>query len=172
MNAPSADPGAPASPRRRRLLLGLGNDLLGDDAVGLLAVREARRQRPDPLPFDIRENAEAGLALLDEMTGFDEVLLVDAVKTGRHPPGFVHRIEAATLAPALALGSIHRLGVPEVLALGRALDLPMPASVRVLAVEVSDPFSITDQISPPVADALPRVVDHLLATLRAWESEP
>jgi Ni,Fe-hydrogenase maturation factor len=43
------------------LVLGLGNDILGDDAVGLLAARRLRRHLPASIP--ILESASGGLTL-------------------------------------------------------------------------------------------------------------
>ena len=49
------------APAPRRLVLGLGNDILGDDAVGLLAARRLRVVLPTSI--DILEAAGGGLTL-------------------------------------------------------------------------------------------------------------
>lgn len=159
-------------PGLRTLLLGLGNDILGDDSIGLRVVRELRRthlvtsprsKAPEepPVTLDIVETSEAGLALLDAISGYDEVILVDAVRTGAQPAGYLHEVEGEDL-PQSALGSPHFLGVPETLALGHALGLPMPARVLVFAVEVADPHTLSTSLTPAVEKALP----HIVRTLR------
>ena len=67
------------------LLLGLGNDILRDDAVGLVAARLLRGEFQDEV--EIVESAGAGLELLDLLEGHKRALLLDAVLTGEHPPG-------------------------------------------------------------------------------------
>lgn len=156
----------------RRLILGLGNDLLGDDAVGLHIVRALRPHLLPPPPtsplaptFEIAEAPNAGLALFDEFPGFDEVVIIDAVQTGRRPAGYLHRIDASTLSP-VAIQSPHFLGIPETLELGRELGLPMPRRVTLFAIEVTDPYTLSTQLSPPVAQALPRILKAIAAWLR------
>jgi hydrogenase maturation protease len=147
-----------------RLLLGLGNDILGDDAIGLLVVREIRREFGRSPPCEIRECSEGGIALLDEMTGFTEVILVDAVQSGRVPAGHLHEFTSDAL-PRIAFASAHGLGIPETLALGRALGLPMPDLVRIFAIEVEDPHSVSIRVSPAIARAFPAIVRRILKAI-------
>ena len=46
----------------RAVVLGLGNDLLGDDGIGLSVAREVRRRAPPGV--EVVESGEAGLALI------------------------------------------------------------------------------------------------------------
>ena len=164
-------------PRESRfLLLGLGNEICSDDAIGLLVVRELRHGRDPalaaiPPSFDVRETTGAGLALLDELTGYDEAILVDAVRTGQAPAGHVHLLDGREL-PRVTLASPHFLGVGETLELGHALGLPMPARVRVVAIEVDDPYTIGTRLSPPLAAALPEIVRTVTRLLREFAPEP
>jgi hypothetical protein len=67
----------------RTLVLGLGNDILADDAIGLLAVRALRPSLDDAV--DVEETSVHGVALLDLLTGYDHAVLIDAVRTGTTP---------------------------------------------------------------------------------------
>ncbi len=153
-------------PRHSRLVLGLGNDLLRDDAIGLRVVRELHDRLPSDAGVDLLESSEMGLALLDLVVGYQELFIVDAVQTGRAGPGHLHEIEgdALRLLPRI---SPHFLGVGEMLALGRELGLAMPERVRIFAVEVADPFTLDTEMTPVLQVALPRVVEKLLAALSA-----
>jgi hydrogenase maturation protease len=140
------------------LLLGLGNDLLSDDAVGLQAVRAVGERLSPGQTVTIRESPEMGFALLDDVVGFDTVILVDAVQTGSAPPGTVHAIEVSGLK-TLPVVSPHFAGVGEMLELGRALGLPMPREVRILAVEVEDPYTFGTRLTEPLRAAFESVVE-------------
>ena len=107
-----------------------------------------------------------GLALLDFLTGYRAVLIVDSIQTGQAAPGFIHELEAASLK-TLTGRTPHFLGVGETLALGRLLELPMPAEVRILAIEVEDPFTLGTQLTPTLQTALPVIVERVAAVLRA-----
>lgn len=150
--------------RPKTLLLGLGNDILCDDAVGLEAAQQIRLQC-DPAQVDVIECCEMGLSLLDHLVGYDRVVVVDAVQTGASPPGFVHELEANDIK-ILPRMSPHFFGIGEALALGQKLGLAMPSHVRILAVEVVDPFTVSTEMTQPLKQALPGIVAKVLTILR------
>lgn len=135
------------------LVLGLGNDILTDDAVGLRVVAAAEALLADEGRVAVRATTEMGLALLDEIAGRAGLVLVDAVQSGRGEPGEVRELDPAALAGTLTAAP-HFLGLRETLALGAALGLPMPAQVRIVAIEVSDPFTLGTALTPAVAAAV------------------
>jgi hydrogenase maturation protease len=148
----------------RTLVLGLGNDILTDDAVGLLAARRLQAELAGQPDVDIQETTEMGLALLDFFTGYSRVFLVDSIQTGQAPPGFIHELDAASLKQ-LTGRTPHFLGVGETLSLGHQLGLPMPDRVTIFAIEVSDPFTLSTQMTPLIEAALPRVVERIKSVL-------
>jgi hydrogenase maturation protease len=146
------------------LLLGLGNDLLTDDAIGLHVARQLQCRFEGHPAIHVRETTEMGLALLDFLTGYPAVVIVDSIQTGQAPPGFVHELEAASLKE-LTGRTPHFLGVGETLALGRLLELPMPAEVTIYAIEVEDPFTLGTQLTPALQAALPGIVERIAAAV-------
>ncbi|MCZ7639505.1 MAG: hydrogenase maturation protease [Verrucomicrobia bacterium] len=165
MNGASVD--APPSRPAPVLVLGLGNAILSDDAIGLRVVR-ALRQRLEPGdPVVAEESEEMGLALLDHIVGYRELVLVDAIQTGTQAPGFLHEFDGDCL-PTRRAGAPHFLGVGDTLALGRLLGLPMPERVTIFAVEVADPFTLGTDLTPAVQDALVPTVERVWARLRSF----
>jgi hydrogenase maturation protease len=146
------------------LLLGLGNDLLRDDSIGLRVVRTLRPRLAGRADWSVVENGEGGLSLLDAWSGCDEICLVDAVRTGRRPVGWVHRWAGDDL-PRLVRGSMHAMGVGEVLALGRLLGLPMPRWLTVLGIEVVDAETLDTDITAAMRSVLPLVVERVWAVV-------
>ena len=147
------------------LLLALGNDLLSDDAIGLHVVREVRRRLAGRAGVDIRETVEMGPALLDFIVGYQTVVIVDAVQTRQAPPGFLHEVEGADLK-ALPNLAPHFFGIGEILALGRVLKMQMPQRVKIFAVEVQDPFLLGTHLTEPLQQALPGIVNRVIAALQ------
>ena len=154
-----------ASPAPRLLLLGLGNDILTDDAIGLHVVHELQRELAGHPSIDFRETTEMGLALLDFITGYRAVALVDSIQTGKAAPGFLHELDATALNQ-LTGRTPHFVGVSETLALGRQLELAMPEQVRIFAVEVEDPFTLGTALTPALQAALPGLVARIRAALQ------
>ncbi len=148
--------GAPARIR----IIGLGNTLVGDDAVGVLAAR-----RLSGLVAGRAEVVEAemtGLELLDLMQGADMVILIDAARTGQ-PAGTIHRLDASTtpIAASLFAHSTHALNAVEALELARALGR-LPGRVLVYGIEAEE-LGAGRPLSQAVGEALEQVVRQVLA---------
>lgn len=146
------------------LVLCLGNAIRRDDAV---ALHVADRLGAEPAEGAIvRRSAASGLYLLDEMDGFERVVVVDAVRTGAHAPGTVLSFPLEDLhAPEGP--SPHSIGLPSALARARAAGAPVPSRIHVVAVEVLDMESVGEGLSPEVAAAVERAA---LATRSAVAS--
>jgi hydrogenase maturation protease len=140
------------------LVLGLGNDLLGDDAVGLHVARAVRARLACAADCAVRETMEMGLALLDEIVGCEHLLLVDAIETDAAPPGYIHEFDADSLA-SRRISAPHFVGITETLALGRTLGLEMPCKVQVFAIEIKDAFTLGVTLSNEVQRAVDTAAD-------------
>jgi hydrogenase maturation protease len=150
----------------RLLILGLGNDILTDDAIGLRVIRGLRPELADLPAIDLQETTEMGLALLDYMTGCSAAFIVDSIQTGLAEPGSIHELDASSLR-RLTGGSPHFLGVGETLALGASLGLPMPGEVKIFAIETQDPFTLSTRMTPALEAALPGIVGSIARAARA-----
>ncbi len=152
----------------RVLVLGLGNDLAGDDAAGLLVARAVREDLRGLA--DVAESGASGIALIEELAGYDRVIVVDAIRTGRRPPGEVVELDLRDVGPVVA-PSLHQAGLPELAAVAARLGLAFPEHLIVMAVEVLDPYTIGAPVSAPVRRALPEIARRVRAQVRRWWNE-
>ena len=152
----------------KTLILGLGNDILADDAVGILAVRALAEQLADRDDVEIKETAEHGMALLDHLMGYPRAILLDAIQTGEHPPGTVMEIDPEALSPVYA-PSPHYSGLPELLAVARELQLDFPQHFRIFAVEIEDALTLGGPMTPAVQDAVAELCDRARRALDEWD---
>ncbi|MGO8721594.1 MAG: hydrogenase maturation protease [Acidimicrobiales bacterium] len=152
----------------RTLVLGLGNEYAGDDAVGILAVRALREELC--YAADIVESAASGLALLEVFAGYDRAVVVDSIRTGRNPAGTIVELGLADVGRVVA-PSLHHAGIPELAAVAERLGLRFPTETSVLAVEVADPPMFGAPLSEPVAAAVGPLVRRVRARIELWVSE-
>ncbi len=129
------------------LLIGCGNRNRGDDGAGVLV---AERLRELGMPSEIC-TGEA-LALIEAWSGFDDVVLVDAVVTGA-PAGTVWRWEGPEVkiqenSPV----STHGFGVAEAIKLARILGR-LPKRLRVYGIEGRQ-FDAGSDVSPEALRAV------------------
>ena len=143
-----------------RLVLGIGNPWQGDDAAGLVAAERIRERVRQAVEVKLLEGEP--VSLVDAWDGADEVLLVDAVRSGA-PPGFVHRIDASAgpLPATLTAASTHTLGVGEAIELARALGR-LPRRVVLYGIE-AERIAAGAELTPAVARAVDDVVERILA---------
>lgn len=152
-------------PRSARvLLLGLGNDILRDDSIGLRIARCLAEDFAEHPTVDVRETAEMGIALLDFLVGYSHAIIVDSIVTGLVPPGTVHMLNIDSIK-RVTVHTPHFLGVGETLALGARLGLPMPTDIRVLAIEVQDPYTLDEALTEPLNAAFPQILEQVKTEL-------
>jgi len=145
------------------VVVGCGNPDAADDAVGILAVREARTALEAFAGVRVIEGA-IGLDLTDLIGQTDAAVIVDAIRTpgGGRSPGTVVRAEVGPEGLPTEVGaslSSHGFGVGEAVALAAALGRTAPAVF--LGVEVGD-VTVGRSMTPAVEQALPELVQLVL----------
>ncbi len=151
--------------KKQILVLGLGNDLMGDDAIGLLVARELRRRWNNGA--DVVEAPVAGFALLDFLEGYDRVLIIDSVSDRSVSPGSLVEFSPNEL-PKNLYSSPHFVGLNDVIALAKRLDIPFPTSIRILAVGIEPSYVLREGLSSTIAPCVTDVVDAAGRILRSW----
>lgn len=152
-----ADPG-----RAAVLVIGVGNELRGDDGAGIAAARRLRRLAP-PAWIDVEEEQNDTTGLLERWKGRDAVVLIDAVGPGSHP-GKVTRLDASHEPLPVRLrvsSSTHAVGLEEAIELARELG-GLPGHVILCTVEGCR-FTAGEGLSEQVAAALPQLAGAALA---------
>jgi hydrogenase maturation protease len=155
-------------------LIGLGNSILTDDGVGIYAVREVGRRLEKAgsgAHVDIVETEVGGFALMELMAGWKRVILVDSIQFDGLPPGTVVRIKPEDLHTSLRLRSVHDINLPTALELGRRLGLEMPAELTIFGIQVEDPFTLGETLTPAADRGLREAVSHVLHEIRDSKCE-
>ena len=153
----------------RSLVLGLGNAILGDDAVGLRVAREAALQLAPDGDVTVAEEERGGLALLEQLAGFDRALIIDAIQTGA-PVGTLHHLGVESV-PTQRTATAHGINLRMALEMGRrsGLSLPTNAAVAILGIEAGDVLTFADRLSPELELAIPRALKAIGQWLRQEE---
>jgi hydrogenase maturation protease len=152
----------------RTLVLGLGNELAADDAVGVLVARAVREHLAGVA--DVVESSASGMGLIEILAGYDRVVVVDSIQTGRNPPGTITELGLEDVGRVVA-PSLHHAGLPEMAAIADRLGLGFPSETRVLAIEVLDPYTLGGPLSAPVAAAIDELARRVRAQIEQWASD-
>ena len=148
----------------RVLILGIGNPILSDDGVG---IHVARRMKELRLPnLDVEELPASGLELLDMVLGYDTVVIVDAIVTGKDRPGKMYVLQEDDFERTIHGASPHGINVATALAMGRRIvPEKMPRRLLFVAVEADDVVNVSENLTAPVAAAVPSIVNRVLAMI-------
>ena len=150
------------------IVLGLGNELLSDDGIGILAAQRLRAILDGQA--DVAVSNLSGIALLEVLVGYDKAVLIDAVQTGNARPGTIRELSPDDLGRVIA-PSPHYAGVPEMLALAGQLDLEFPSEIRIYAVEVADAYTVGGPVSPAVSASLETLTERVRHRVCEWRKE-
>ena len=141
-------------------VIGLGNPLREDDGVGPRVVKELTL-RGLPKGVTAIDGGTGGLDLLRLLEGWSRVVVVDAADIGENPGCFaVFTPDQVQLAEAEDSFSFHHAGLPEALALARALDHPLPPVV-IYGVQ-PERVGWGEGLSAAVEASLPKLVEAIL----------
>ncbi len=140
-------------------VIGIGSPF-GADAIGWRAI-ERLRASSAAARWGARVQLSAldrpGAALLAHWRGAQQVILIDAMRSGA-APGTVRRFAAHELAQARSLRSTHGFGVREVLALAEVLG-ERPANLILFGVEIEPDGALAEEA------ALTALVDTVRAEI-------
>jgi len=138
------------------LLLGLGNPVRGDDAVGLrVAEAVGQLMRADPVPgVLVATSTRGGMELIDLLSGHGRAVIVDCMEAPDAVPGSVRQLSPDDVKGCARLVGSHDIGVAEAIEMGRLLGADMPSEVEIIGIACADTACIEEQLSPALAAAV------------------
>lgn len=144
------------------LVLGLGNPILGDDAIGLRVARAVASVLHGRQDIEVGEDYYGGLRLMERMIGYDRAILIDALVSGGRP-GTIHHLTPHDL-PTAHTSSSHDVNLPAALAVGYQAGAHLPAieDIHIVAIEAEEVQTFTEDLTPDVEAAIPVAVDAVL----------
>jgi hydrogenase maturation protease len=140
------------------LVMGIGNPILTDDSIGLKIVRALKERRHD---LDIAESMETGVGMMDVITGYKRLIIIDSIKSGRDRPGTLYKFSMPLENP-INMSCMHGMDIMSAIKLGRTLGYRVPEEVIIFAVEIADNSTFGESCTPAVNDRLPFIVDEIL----------
>jgi hydrogenase maturation protease len=156
----------------RYAVLGLGNRLETDEALGALVVEQLQMEPrhlaglPAPGSVQLIDGGTVGLALLPYLMDLDGLVVVDAITADREP-GTLIDMDGASLIRHEQVMSVHDLGAGELLGALHVLEA-WPRRVRVIGLE-PQAIELGLELTPAVAAGVPGLLDAVVAHLGDWQ---
>lgn len=153
------------------LVLGVGNTLLSDEAIGVRVI-EALRDHPDcaALGLNPMDGGTMGLTLLVEMEDADSLIVVDAAHLNQ-APGAVELFVGDDMDHFLRHRgrNPHDIGLDDLMD-GLRLRQAVPKNRALIGIEPQI-LTVGEALTPAVAAAVPKAVDAIIDLVQRWKSQ-
>jgi hydrogenase maturation protease len=155
----------------RTAVIGLGNPLLGDDGVGWKIAEQVKLQLSAKWEaegeIDVECLSLGGLSLMEHLIGYQKAILIDAIQQPDREQGSVSMIPLEELLDSMAghTSSAHDTTLGKALEVGRALGARLPEEIWVVGVNANCFFDFSDQLTHPIAAAIPAATGAALSLL-------
>jgi hydrogenase maturation protease len=144
----------------RTLILGLGDQGLHGNRVGLEVARKLHAMLGDP-DVDIIEATTSGLDLIEVAAGYDKVVVVDSIRTGEGDVGELRRLGLSDLELVPHAGSGGDAEYRARLELAAPRGTMMPREMSIYAIEVGENVQRSGEVAEIAREAVPRLVAQI-----------
>jgi len=154
--------------RKRICVLGLGNLMRTDDAVGMMAVRALAEDREPAENIAFVEGGTLGLDLMHALRGVTHLLALDAVDLGAEP-GTLVRFEKDELGSIPAGKSAHLLGFSDLIGVLKLMG-DEPEEIVLLGLQPQSTGWGTE-LTEELERALPDLLGASRRQMEAWVAD-
>jgi len=142
---------------KKIVVLGIGNELLSDEGIGVHVVRELKKMNILPTEIEVIEGGTEGFGLINIIIESDRLIIIDSLKGGSKP-GTIYKfnIEEALNTPDLFKTSVHQIGILEVINLSGLIG--KTPETTVIGVEPMD-VRAGMELSPEIKVKIPRIIE-------------
>ncbi len=153
-------------------IMGFGNPVRSDDAVGIYIIEKLRETIGDNESISIFDMGTAAFEVLFGLKGHDKILLVDAVLNTNEPVGTLFKVPAEEVMSAPQedpMVFLHSIKWDQALSYAKKIlreEYPEDIQVYLIAVENT---RLEVELSKVVQDAGDKVVNLILEELKVLE---
>ena len=147
------------------IVFGLGNPILGDDGIGIHVVYKLQKRFESRKGFEwlsFKEGALGGLELVDEVTGYERMILLDAIQTEGGVAGEIYEMGIEDFRTTLHASNPHNMDFITALKIGeKYYNRGVPTDIKIFVMEVVSVLEFKEEFSEPVEKAFPSFIDRV-----------
>jgi len=151
----------------KTLVVGLGNPILGDDGVGWKVAEKIEQQLPHDQAVAVDCLSLGGISLMEHLIGYDRAILIDAFASDEDL-GSIHVMKLNDMPnySAFHISSAHDTSLQNAIEMGKSLGAHLPEDIMVVGIATQRIYDFSEELSPPVAEAIPQAVRIVLDLLK------
>ena len=149
-------------------IMGFGNPVRSDDAIGIYVIEQLKEKLPDSEDISIFDMGTAAFEVLFGLKGHDKIILVDGVLNSNEPVGTLFKVPAEEVIKAPQddpLVFLHGMKWDQALSYTKKIlqdEYPEDIQVYLVAIENT---KLEIDMSDVVKQAGDKVVQHILKDL-------
>jgi hydrogenase maturation protease len=133
------------------LILGLGNEVLGNESLGIDIVKKLEIQDNYPLT-DYQFSYIGGLELLEFIQDYSILVLIDTIETSDGTEGRVRLMKKGDHRETMHLSSPHDMSFETACSLGKKLGFSIPENIMIIAVEIIPDLVLSNKLSRNITE--------------------
>lgn len=158
----------------KTIVIGLGNPILGDDGVGWVVAEEVRRKLASPTNDLLGERGDVdvdclslgGVSLMERLIGYERAILIDAFISDDEVGSItVSKLDDIPSYSAFHLVSAHDMSLQNAIKMGRQMRARLPEDVTVVGISARHVYDFSEELSPPVREAVPKMTQIVVELL-------
>ena len=153
---------------KKKLILGIGNLLMGDEGIGIHIAKHLQKHVDIP-DVDIVDGGTGGLHLLEYFMKYDPVIIVDAAADGKNP-GSITMLKpkySSDYPPTLAS---HDIGLKDLLEAVALLE--KKPEIVLFTISIAEFGQVTLELSSEVRSSIQPAAEKVLNFLDSHRTKP
>ena len=146
------------------LILGLGNILMGDEGIGIHAVKEFKKRKNIPENIAVLDGGTGGFHLLSYLQEYPLIIMIDAA-LNNDPEGRIKIIKPKFASDFPKGLSAHDIGLKDLIESIALLDkLP---EIYLVTVSIKVFNSMTMELTPAISRTIPIIINEVDSILNS-----
>ncbi len=146
------------------LVLGIGNEIKRDDAIGLIVTKKISEIMSE-YDIDFKTLNSGKLLLLDEVRGYDNVIIIDSIKTQDGVPGILYNLTPDDIGNESGISLSHNVDMEILSGKYSFLEESLP-KVEIIAIETKNPFEFGESLTSELEGKIPEIVENIEQIIR------
>ena len=154
--------------KKKTLVLGLGNTLLGDEGAGVYAVRSLQERHEDLTDVEFLDGGTLSFTLAGPIEEADNLIVIDATQL-KAQPGTVRVFEGEDMDRFLGShrkSSVHEVSLMDLMTIATLAE-SLPARRALIGIQ-PEYLDWSDAPTDAVARAIPAACDLAMTLITRW----
>lgn len=147
-------------PKGTALILGLGNEILTDDGIGIKLTHDLKNKF-NRSSLDFNTASCGGLEIVELMDGYEQVIIIDAIKTFGGKPGNIYHFTPDHFRQSMHVSNFHDISFLTAMEFGRKSGLKLPDHINIIAVEIIEDLVFNTKLTPEIEEKYPEILDEV-----------